>query len=219
MFCTHCGRLNDEVAAFCVQCGTPLTRAGQVQPGASPGGAGPGRTAVRFLAQRVVGSHKHISGDVSLTDESGSQVMLARKPSILKEGYELVDGQGRSVGRVDHEVHLTRSSYKVVDLIGSATDVLQVQAFHSKGTLPKCGWEDGQGRQLGSIVFEAGVLGYSLVRESGETIFTARASVQGGIFQKLNELATKKYEVDLYESTFPVSVLLALVASMDNVLP
>jgi hypothetical protein len=216
MYCSYCGTLNDDRSAYCIGCGKPLAVPAPGQASATdPSGSGQ-PTGTRYLAQMVRGDHKHTTPDISLQDESGTQVMYAKRLSALHVGFELVDAKGQTVGRIDHETHLTKATFKIIDTSGSTSAVLQVQSIHSKGVMPKCWWEDKDGNRLGGVEFYEGILGYSLVRADGNAVFNVSTSLPGGIIQKLNELATKRYEVTLLDSSLPLPTLMGFIASLDS---
>jgi hypothetical protein len=98
----RCGKQNVDQAAFCMECGAAFPGADQgVQTGSPTEGAPAQQPFATFTAEMCPGEHEHISTDVSLRDDKGVVVYLAKRLSLLHEDFEIVDSQGETKGRID----------------------------------------------------------------------------------------------------------------------
>jgi uncharacterized protein YxjI len=169
----------------------------------------------QFVAQMTRGDHQHMSSDISLTDTNGAELLLARRPSLMHRNFEIVNPQGQIVGNVNHESHLTRSTFNILDATGKTMIVLEMQSIHDRRTPPKCWLNDDAGRQCATIAFTAGILGFEMDKLDGTRVFSAEISVQGGILEKLQQFGMKRYGLTLFDQSFPKESLLGIIAAID----
>ncbi len=210
-YCTKCGKQNPDDAAFCGACGAPLAVT-QV-PAA---GAAPQAGARAFVAQLTAGEHAHIYNDVTLTDERGSVVMVAKRPSLLHESFEIYDPQGQLKGRIARKMHLTHNSFEISDQDQKVLTVFSVSNSRQRGAPPKCWLDDGSGNRQATFEFGS-LMNFELVKPDGTLILEGSYSPQGGgLRQGLGDLTSRRCMVNLFDQTFSPVALVGAIASIDT---
>ena len=173
------------------------------------------RPSARFVAELVPGNHQHILTDIALSDASGNQALLARKPSMLHVHYEIVNPHGVKEGEVNHKQHLTHQSFEVSDLMGSVLGRINVGA-HRRGTPPNIWVEDSNGNRIAEFGYGSGFFAFEWVRPDGSKAFVARTGDGGSIGDRVRALGRRRYEVDLYDSNFSQVMLVGAMVAVDN---
>ncbi|HXY55981.1 MAG TPA: zinc ribbon domain-containing protein [Nitrososphaerales archaeon] len=210
MYCPKCGKQNPDEAAYCESCGTPIGAQAVAEPLAN---AIPSST--RLVAESVPGSHQHILSDISLMDASGSQVMLAKKPSIMHFHFEVLDSRGGKMGEVNRKTHLTHQGFEVSDSSGALLGTIGIGA-HQKYGPPNAWVEDRAGNRLARFVFESSILNFGLVKADGSKVFDARMGGGSGILGDLQSIGKKRFEIDLYDPGFSQLLLIGSIAALDS---
>jgi hypothetical protein len=214
-YCMSCGSQNEDQAAFCAACGAPLPEVVQGAPAGSPGeGAAAQQAFATFTAEMGPGAHEHIFTDVSLKDDKGAVVYIAKRPSMLHENFEIVNPQGETKGRVSRKMHLTHQSFEICDPYDNVLNVFNV-GTRRRNVPPHCWLEDASKNTQGTIEWMAGFFSFGLVKPDGSRVFNARLTTQGGISQKLKELGSRRYAIDLLDPAFSTMILAGTIAAID----
>ena len=210
-YCIHCGKQNDDQAAFCAACGQrfPDQTAPPVQQVAAP-------VPSLLTAEMGTGTHEHMLTDVYLKDPAGRVLLAARKQSILHAEYTIVDGNERVTGFIEQKTHLTHRTLSVEDANHTAQGSVQVSNVSENRNPPKCWLEDAGGNTTGTIVFMNGLLSISGVKPDGTPIFEASVSAGPGVREALTEWGHRTYAINLIDSGFPLPMLLTIVTALDK---
>lgn len=142
-------------------------------------------------------------------------VLVARKPSLFRSDYNLVDGDEGAVGFIRTQMHLGHRTHSVEDANHAALGAVQVSNISQNRAPPSCWLEDGSGNRLATISYTEGALDFSAVRMDGSVLFEASVSTGTGVRQSLSELGHRAYAIRLMEPGFPLPVLLATIVAMD----
>jgi len=225
-YCMSCGKQNEDQAAFCTACGKRFQdepSASQVQQNAAASATT--QQSTLLTAEKGPGAHKHMLTDVFLKDSSGKVLLVARKPSLLHENYDIVDGNEGVAGFMKPIHHLTHSGLGVEDgshTLQAAVQRSNIESSSQLGPLtrqnpPNCWIEDPVGNKLGALIFTNWVLGFSAVKPDGSRIFDVSLTGGTGLRQQLSAMENKTYAVNLYDSTFPLPTLLAVIVVVDKI--
>jgi hypothetical protein len=207
-YCIKCGKENDDQAVFCTDCGARF-------PDQTAAPAAP-QAPTLLTASMEAGVHKHMLTDVSLRDTSGKAVLVARRTSILHEDFDIVDGNGTTIGYIQPKTHLTHRTLSFQDANHGAQGAVQVSSFEQRGVPPNCWLEDAGGGRLASIIFTNGFFGFSGVKSDGSRIFDAAFSGGAGVRQALSAASARAYSIQLLDLGFPLPALLTVIAALDH---
>jgi hypothetical protein len=207
-FCTHCGIENDDDRAiFCTACGVKFSDTSSFQPQINQ--------AIVLTSEIGPGAHKHTPTDFYLKDAAGEVKIIARKPSLLHESYNLVDKQELEVGYITRKEHLGHKSLIVESKEHVATQVVQVSNIRQKGIPPKCWVEDPNGNKELTIEYTQSFFGFSGIGINSSKIFDASVNDSaGGIMSELNAMAHRSYTINLFDPNFSEGTLLAILIAV-----
>jgi hypothetical protein len=168
------------------------------------------------VCQMTAGEHAHIYNNVSLQDDKGEVVMVAKRPSLLHESFEIYDPQGQLKGRIARKMHLTHISFEISDPDQNVLTVFNVSNSRQRGAPPKCWLDDGSGNRQATFEFE-NLMSFDLVKPDGAQILEGSYSPQGGgLRQGLGNLTSRRCTINLFDQTFSPVVLVGAIASMDT---
>jgi hypothetical protein len=170
--------------------------------------------SAKFVADLVPGSHQRILTDIALSDTNGNRVLLAKKPSMLHEHFEIVDPQGVKEGEVNHKQHLTHRSFEVSDLMGSLLGRVNV-GVHRRGTPPNIWVEDSSGNKVAKLGYGIGFGAFEWVRSDGTRAFTAKTGDGSSLWERVQNFK-RRYEVDLYDTNFSPIMIVGTLVVVEN---
>jgi len=171
--------------------------------------------SARLVAESVPGNHEHVLSDISLMDATGSQVLLAKKPSMMHFHFDVLDARGDKKGEVNHKTHLTNQDFEVSDSSGALLGTVRV-GVHQKGRPPNAWMEDQAGNKIAKFVFEFSILNFGLVKTDGSRVFDARMGGGSGIVGNLQSIGKKRFEIDLFDPSFSLLLLIGSIAALDS---
>jgi hypothetical protein len=214
-YCMHCGKQNEDKTAFCVTCGEPLSEVEQGRPASSPVESAVAQlSSVTYTAETGPGAQKYTSSDISLKDDKGAVVYVAKRTSPLHQNYEIDDPQGQAKGSVNHKAHITHVSFEICDQYKNVLNVIKAGP-HRKGSPPTCWLEDAGGNRQGTFEFIA--LGaFGLVKSDGTKVFEARLTAGGRMFQMMKELSSRRYAINVFDPSFSALKLAGTVAAIET---
>ena len=211
MFCTKCGKQNPDDAVYCEACGAPMS----TDTTAMQAGATATQPSTRLVAESVAGNHQHVLSDISLMDATGSQVLLAKKPSMMHYHFDVFDTGGDKKGEVNHSTHLTHQDFEVRDSSGAVLGTIRV-GTRQKGRPPNAWMQDQAGNSIAKFVFEFSILNFGLVKTDGSKVFGARMGGGSGILGNLQSIGKKRFEIDLFDPSFSLVLLIGSIAALDS---
>jgi len=211
-YCTKCGRQNDDQAAYCVACGTPLLQ----EPAASRVWDAVPQTAYRTLhAEMTAGEHQHILTNIVFKDDMGVVVFTAKRPSLIHENFDILDVGGQTQGHVSRTMHLNGSSFEISDASQNVVNVVQIRS-HRRGVPPTCWLEDDKGGKEATLEFE-GFASFDLLKPDGSKILSAsKASQGGGVMQELRSLTARRFSIQVFDQNFSDLQLAGTFAAIDT---
>ena len=212
-YCIHCGKQNDDQAAFCAVCGQrfPDQAASQVQ---QTGTSAPAPSLL--TAEMGTGTHEHMLTDVYLKDPAGRVLLAARKQSLLHADYTIVDGNESAVGFIEQKTHLTHKTMAIEDANRNTKGSVQVSNVSENGAPPKCWFEDASGNRLGTIVFVEGLAAFSGIKLDGSPIFEASLSAGLGVREAMTNWGHRAYAINLIDPAFSLPMLLTIITALDK---
>lgn len=218
-YCMSCGKQNEDQAAFCVACGVALPEVKQGPPAGPPAESVTSQPPfASFLAEMGPGEHEHVSSDISLKDDKGVVVYTVKRPSLLHERFEIVDSQGQTKGRVNRKMHLSHTSFEICDPDGKVLNVFNIKQHaivNGRRRPPDCWLEDVSKNTQGKIEWVEGFFNFGLMKPDGMEIFGVRTATEGGVLQRLRELGSRRYAIDLFDPAFSVLILAGTIAAFD----
>jgi hypothetical protein len=172
-----------------------------------------------FNIETGAGAHAHSFTDVFLRDSGGKLLLVARRPSLLHQNYTIVDGSEKVTGFIEKADHLTHISFVVQDANHAAIASVQVGRMrveiNGRRQPPSCWLEDAGGNKMASLVFLNNIFAFSADRLDGSRVFDASFTGGAGIVQVVTALERKSYTVNLVDPSFPLTLLLAVIAALD----
>lgn len=214
-----CGKPNEDVATYCTSCGEKFADTNQSKPAATQ------PAVIRLQAEVKAGVHQHMLTDLYLTEASGGLVLVARRPSMLHDNYEIVDGGGAPAGFLTPKRHLTHSGLGLED----TSHNLQAVVYHSnirstmqtggimRASPPNCWIEDANGNKTASLVFTNWTAAFFAAGPSGARIFDGSLTIGAGLRQAISAMEHKTYSIDLYEKGFSLPTLLVAMVVVDHI--
>ena len=172
-------------------------------------------TIVRGSGDR---DQEHMDTDLSFKDSTGRIVLLARAQSAIgfRKNYTILDASANVLGYVETKGLLVKYTLTVFDSTRNILGYVQIGGTHDRGKTPKCSVQDANGGEIGRIAFTNNVYSLSLVRLDGFRIFDASMAPGGGLMARLSAFGRKAYSISLFDSSFPLLVLVAIFAAVNE---
>ncbi len=238
--CSVCGYTNPDGAVFCMSCGSKLqgvqTPSGgwrtqtpqtppQPQPNVgtpSPSNApqrtsGPTAPLASYVAQLQAGKHKHMLTDIGFKDNSGTQVMVARRQSLLTLEYEVFDQYGNLIGRIKRQPSLLHNTFDVTGAQGELLGRLERQLLGSVVFQDRFWLEDAGGKRIATATGDAFDTRFTLTSTAtGGLLATVKLDFPGGFQENLAAHAVGRYIIDVYSNELSPLMLVAFLASLER---
>jgi len=218
-YCMQCGKENGDDAVFCIGCGQRFPEVSPPQAPSPPqsGWAPPQpQQPLLYTAETGPGVHQHMFTDVFLKDSAGSVILVARKPSLIHQNYNIVDANGNAVGFIESKTHLTHRSMVVEDVNHTPQGVVQLSNVSENRLPPSCWLEDANGSRTASLMYTGGRMAFVAVKPDGSNAFDATMAFGQSVTQELAALQHRAYTISLIDREFPLPMLVALIATVDQ---
>jgi hypothetical protein len=161
-----------------------------------------------------------------LKDGKGAVVYVAKRRALYEsqnlellqsQDIEIVDGLGQTKGSVNHKMHVTHASFEVCDPYKNVLGVINAGRAHGAHAPPNCWLEDADGNRQGKFEFTGkGIFG--LLKSDGTKVFDARLTALEageGMVQRLKELASRSYAIDVFDPSFSALMLMGTIAAIE----